>query len=380
MKKISKTPTATDAPRAPNARRNFVKSVAVGVTSVTFAPQLSAVGEASLPSITALLLDEDNIIDDLPIGVTLRFDPTDNNAVQFIRVPAGAERMQIATYGAGGAGSQGNGINTTGSFGGNGGGSSGNVLVSNLNGSVLTLHIGEGATASEAFEVSNGGAFGGAAGGQTQFDGLDEFANQHPTFGGGGGGYTAVFDGETVLLVGGGGGGASGVGSSGEANPAFGGNAQADTSVTRVGADGTGTYAGEGGQFDQGGIAALAVTDHNGGNGADFVGGLGGTNTDLTLLNAGGAGGGGGAGYSGQMLATGGGGGGSAASGGENVNGSGGGGAGGANYLDAVIVGGEPNKSEVGATGGLGGNTTSSLAAESGADGWINITFSTLIK
>ncbi len=364
-KKPTQLTDSTESSTNP-ARRKFVKTVAAGATSITFAKPLSAAGESALPSITSLLLEEE-----LPLNVELRFDPRPNNQIQRIKVPFNATRMLIATYGAGGSGASGNGQNIIGAPGGAGGGTGGRVFVSDLSGSELVLHIGEGAAAGEAYELSTGGAFGGGNGGTTQFGGRGEF---HPTFGGGGGGYTAVFNGETVVMVGGGGGGGGGAGSSGETSGGGGGFAQSDAAEIRSGFNAVGLGQGEGGFNDIGGGGGSAVSSHNGANGGNFVGGAGGDSLSSTLYIAGGAGGGGGAGYK-IGIPTGGGGGGGAGTGVEGSDdGGGGGGAGGTNYY-APFVGGEPIKTFEGGAGGAGGNFNTSTAAESGADGWVEISF-----
>ena len=379
MTKKPNPPTELDskleAAPSNNDRRVFVKTVAAGVTSISFAKGTLAAGEASLPNIVSFLLDE------LPLDTPIRLDTKPDNSVQSIEVPSGAVSMNVEVYGAGGSATNGNSAHNSGASGGSGGKASGSFRVSDLNNRVLTVHIGEGATAGEAYEASTGGAFGGGDGGTTRFTSEDASGNPAvPTFGGAGGGYTGLFDGDQVLMVGGGGGGGGGVGQT-AAVAGGGGDAKSSSNESRVGGDGNGDNPGQGGQFHEGGFGSF---EQSGGDGSDFNGGSGGLShqTDTT---AGGAGGGGGAGYAHESSSypIGGGGGGGAGTTESTFGASGGGGAGGANYF-APHAFNEPNDFEPGASGGEagyygegGGPGHLETIASSGEDGWMVVEFST---
>ena len=368
MNKKPSTPKITNMLPENGERRTFVKTVAAGITSVTLTEPVVAAGEEGLPAIVSLLLD-----DELPIGIPIRFDPSSDNQAKTITVPKNATTMTLDAYGAGGAGATGNSSNQFGGDGGAGGRVKGQFNVSDLSNTELTLEIGEGATAGEAFEASIGGASGGGDGGITAYNGSGNPSTLLPTFGGGGGGRSIVYSGEQVLAVGGGGGGGGGTGRASESSPGAGGPAQSQTNESRVGEDANGSYPGQGGQFSEGGMGGGGNISYSGEDADNTTGGTGGNSFSESAYNAGGAGGGGGAGYS-RYTETGGGGGGGASLANEDPGGgSGGGGAGGANYLASYAYN-EPSDFYTGSAGGNAGQHLG-VAAESGTDGYIIVEF-----
>ena len=170
------------------SRRNFVKTVALGATGITFAkliPNADAQIDAALPAVNSLLLD------DLPLDEVITFHPRSPNTPQIINVPSAAKSVVIQAYGPGGAGAPTIGAET-GRGGGNGGFVQGNFNLGEFN--TLVLHVGEGGHAAEATEAARPGEFGGGAGGMTNAGGTEQSA-------GAGGGYAGVFADETTFVV-----------------------------------------------------------------------------------------------------------------------------------------------------------------------------------
>jgi gliding motility-associated-like protein len=191
-----------------------------------------------------------------------------------ITIPAGATKIDVKMWGAGGGGS-----NTSNSTAGSGAYVFGKLSVTPNE--TLTLIVGQG-----GINKSTAATFGGGGAG-----GNDPFAS---LFGGSGGGRSELRRGTTSLLIAGGGGGAAGS----PTNTTYAGGAG-----IRLGQDGipnaqVSTGAGKGGTQSAGGLGGTitGITGFNGTNGAQYVGGNGGV---AKQANAGAGGGGGGGWYGG---------------------------------------------------------------------------------
>ena len=85
-------------------RRKFLKSITIGAGTITLSRFAQAAPEDALPSITSLLLDDDEC--QTALDGTILLNPVDStNTEQSLCIPPDAGFMQITARGAGGAGS-----------------------------------------------------------------------------------------------------------------------------------------------------------------------------------------------------------------------------------------------------------------------------------
>ncbi|MEO0369053.1 MAG: hypothetical protein AAF197_09750 [Pseudomonadota bacterium] len=386
----------------PSDRRKFVKTVAVGASSITFSRLISDVqAQGEIVPTISLLLDDSEESSDIvaELGVTLEVLPLEENAPQRIIVPDGANFMNFEVEGSGGSGAR-SASDSSGRGGGDGANiSDANVPIGNID--EMIVHVGEGGVAAEASEPGRAGEFGGGTGGTTAYAGITSFElagsteNSHgedAAPGGHGGGYSAIMiDGEIAVVAGGGAGGGFPLE---EGQGSQGGNADAEAQrgdgfVLSAGDTNEGSDAGNGAKDGTDGTAAVNNAPFGESSesisGEGFagetilsVGGNGGDNLSIGE-RSGGAGGGGGGGWSDGGDQSGGGGG---AEGGDE-SGPGAGGAGGnggisfqnTNYSQEGDF--EASISLVPESGGSGGSgaETAVTYAESGQSGKVRITF-----
>ncbi|MEM6794389.1 MAG: hypothetical protein AAF725_10420, partial [Acidobacteriota bacterium] len=126
--------------KAEPERRKLLKTFVIGAGSVTFVKYTAADAQTEVvPPVVSLILDDD----DTPIQ-ELQLEPAQAGGDQVVAIPDGATEMDVAVYGAGGAGSgtsQSSGEITyfAGNAGGTGGGASANFDLSGINS--LTVQV-----------------------------------------------------------------------------------------------------------------------------------------------------------------------------------------------------------------------------------------------